>query len=94
MTIAWSEFQLGLDELIKTSGDRTDNRLAGKIAIITRLTDEEIKVLFPDPGDVKRLANLMEVVKGAGAKNEKINRIVANSEEFGGIILTLLAKFA
>jgi hypothetical protein len=36
----------------------------------------------------------MAIVKGAGDRNQKINRIVKNAEEFAGIILTLIAKFA
>jgi len=33
-------------------------------------------------------------VKSAGDRNAKINTIVSNAEEFGGVILTLLGKFA
>jgi len=61
---------------------------------ITRLTDDEIRKLFPDPADVKKLAELMEIVKRAGDRNQKINQIVAKAEELGGIVLTLLQKFA
>jgi hypothetical protein len=94
MTIDWDKFQGELDGLIDEAGDKTDKKLAGKISTITRMTDEEVKKLFPDPADVKKLAKLMEIVKRAGGRNDKINKIVANAEEFGGIILTLLGKFA
>ena len=43
---------------------------------------------------MKKLAELMQIVKQAGDRNEKINNIVTNGEKFGGIILSLLAKFA
>jgi len=43
---------------------------------------------------VKKLAELMEIVKKAGDRNEKINKIVSNIEEFGGIVVTLLGKLA
>jgi hypothetical protein len=94
MAINWDKFQSNLDQAIAEAGDRTDAKLAGKISGITRLTDEEIKRLFPDPADVKKLARLMEIVKRAGDRNEKINQIVENAEDVGGIILTLLSKFA
>lgn len=94
MALDWDKFQGDLDQIIEESGDKTDKKLAGKISTITRMTDEEVKKLFPDPADVKKLAELMEIVKRAGDKNEKINKLVANAEEFGGIILTLLGKFA
>ena len=94
MRINWEKFQSDLDRAIEDAGGRTDAKLAGKISSVTRLTDDEVKKLFPDPDDVKKLANLMEVVKGAGDRNQKVNRIVKNAEEFAGIILTLIAKFA
>jgi len=94
MPINWDKFQASLDENIERAGDKTDRELASQVSSITRLTDDEIKKLFPDPADVKTLAELMQVVKQAGARNDKVNEIVANAEKFSGIILTLLAKFA
>ena len=94
MAIDWDKFQDELDVLIDDAGEKTDKKLAGKISTITRMTDEEVKKLFPDLAVVKKLAELMELVKRAGDRNDKINKIVANAEEFGGIILTLLGKFA
>jgi len=35
-----------------------------------------------------------KIVKSAEDRNNKINRIVSNAEEFGGIVLSLLEKFA
>jgi hypothetical protein len=94
MPINWEKFQSDLNQAIEEAGERTDAKLAGKISAITRLTDDEVKKLFPDPADVKRLAELMEIVKGAGERNQKINQIVKNAEEFAGIVLTLLSKFS
>jgi len=93
MAIDWDKFQGELDGLIDEAGEKTDKKLAGKISTITRMTDDEVKKLFPDPADVKKLAELMELVKRAGDRNDKVNKIVSNAEEFGGIILTLLGKF-
>lgn len=94
MAIDWDKFQGEIDELIDDAGDRTDKKLAGKISGITRMTDEEVKKLFPDPADVKKLAELMEIVKRVADRDDKINKIVNNAEKFGGIILTLIGKFA
>jgi len=93
MAIDWDKFQGELDGLIDEAGEKTDRKLAGKISAITRMTDDEVKKLFPDPADVKKLAELMEIVKRAGDRNDKVNKIISNAEEFGGIILTLLGKF-
>jgi len=93
MPIDWNKFESDLDSIIKSGAQRADERLASKISSITRMTDDEVKELFPEPADVKKLAALMKVVKAAEERNTKINNIVANAEEFAGVILTLLDNF-
>ncbi|MDP3087660.1 MAG: hypothetical protein Q8M99_05675 [Methylotenera sp.] len=93
MAIDWDKFQNNIDQIAQDAGDKTDKKLAKEISSITKMTDDEVKKLFPDPADIKKLASLMEIVKKSGDRNEKINKIVANAEEFGGIIFTLLNKF-
>lgn len=94
MPINWDEFDNEIDNIIAESADETDQKLASKISSITRMTDDEVKELFPDAADVKKLTELMKVVKSSENRNNKINKIVDNAEEFGGIVLTLLSKFA
>jgi hypothetical protein len=94
MPIDWDQLEKDLDSTIEDSAKRTDAKLASKISSITRLTNDEIIELFPEPADVVKLAALMKIVKEADDRNTKINNIVAKSEEFAGVILTLLEKFA
>ncbi len=94
MAIDWDKFQNEVGGMVDNAGRRTDDRLASQISSITRLTDDEIKQLFPDPADVKKLAELMQIVKAAGSRNDKLNRLVANIENYGGVLLTLLGKVA
>ena len=94
MPVNWDQFENDVDVAITAAAGRTDQKLASKISSITRMTDDEIQELFPDPADVKKLTKLMKIVKSAEARNTQINNIVSNSEEFAGIILTLLSKFA
>lgn len=94
MTIDWDQFDKEVDQAIDEAALKTDEHLAARISSVTRLTDEEIMELFPEPADVKKLKTLMMVVKSAEDRNAKINQIVSNAEEFGGIVLTLLNKFA
>jgi hypothetical protein len=94
MAMDWDKFDKEIDRAAQKAGDRTDEKLASRISSVSRLTDEEIQELFPDPADVKRLKDLMKVVKSAGDRNDKINTIVSNAEDFGGVILTLLGKFS
>lgn len=93
MPINWEKFNREIDEIVETSAASTDERLASKISSITRMTDEEVQELFPEPSDVKKLTELMKMVKSAEDRNTKINNIVFNAEKFSGIILTLLSKY-
>lgn len=93
MPINWEEFNSGLDEEIQDAADATNDKLASKISSLTRMTDEEVKALFPEPSDIKKLSELMAIVKSAEDKNTKINNIVSNAEKFGGIMVTLIGKF-
>ena len=93
MAINWDKLHRNIDTIIDDSEGRTDARLASQISSVTRLTDDEVRKLFPDPADVKTLAELMEIVKRNTARNKKINNISENIDKFGGVVLTLLGKF-
>jgi len=93
MAVDWDAFDKELDSIVESAAARTDERLASKISSVTRMTDEEVKELFPEPGDAKKLAELMKIVTSATDRNTKINNIVQNSEKFAGVILGLLGKF-
>lgn len=88
----WTKLSTEIDSIIDGAAKRTDDKLAGKISSLTHLKDSEIQSMFPAPTDVKKFVELMEIVKSADAKNNKINQIIQNGEKFGGIILTLLDK--
>ena len=85
--------KINIDEIADEAAQKTDDVLAGKISSLTRMTDEEIKKLFPKAADAKKLIELMQIVKSAERRNQKISNIVDNSEKFAGTILTLLNKF-
>ena len=93
MPIDWNKLEYSIDEAVDNAAKKTDKKLASKISSITKLTDDEILKLFPKPSDVKKLFELMKIVKSGEKKNDKINKIVANSEKFTGIVVTLLSKF-
>ena len=91
MTLDFSN--IDIDVIADEAAQKTDDKLAGQISSLTRLTDAEIKKLFPKAGDVKKLVELMQIVKSAETRNKKITNIVENSEKFAGIVLKLLEKF-
>ena len=84
---------IDIDAISDDAVQKTDDKLAGQISSLTRMTDDEVKDLFPTAADSKRLAELMRIVKSAETRNTKISNIVDNSEKFAGIVLTLLDKF-
>lgn len=92
MPINWDEFDNEIDEIIEQSANETDEQLASKVSSLTRMTDDEVKEFFPNPADAKKLVKLMKIVKSSEDRNIKINKIVSNSEEFSGVVLTLLTK--
>lgn len=94
MPIDWDEFDTEIDAIIDTSAAETDARLASRVSTITRMTNDEIQELFPKPAEVKKLTELMKIVKSSEDRNNKINRLVTNAEKFGGIVLSLLQKFS
>ena len=92
MPINWKNFDENLDRAITESVYAVDTKLAAHISSITRLTDDEVNELFPKPDDLKKLADLLKIVKSAEDRNDKVSAIVKNSEDFAGIVLTLLTK--
>ncbi|MDA3926392.1 MAG: hypothetical protein PF904_17015 [Kiritimatiellae bacterium] len=83
---------IDLDAILDDAEQRTDDKLAGEISSLTRMTDAQIKELFPKTADATKLVELMQIVKTAEDRNTKVNNIVANSEKFAGTIVTLLDK--
>mgnify|MGYP001306966206 CR=1 FL=1 len=94
MPINWDDADAKLDQAVENAVKRTNDELAGTISSLTRLTDVEIKKLFPTPADVAQLVELMKVVKSADDRNAKINRIIKNTRGMAGAILTLVERFA
>ncbi len=93
MPIDWGQVLRDLNEIVDAGAQRADERLASKISSYTRMTDAEVKELFPEPADALKLGQLMKVVKAAEDRNTKINTIVSNAEKFAGVIVTLLDRF-
>lgn len=92
MSIDWEKFDNDLSQSIEESVRTVDAKLATQMSSITRLTDEEINELFPEPADLQNLSELLKVVKSAETKNNKVNAIISNSEKFAKVTLQLLEK--
>ena len=91
--IDWDGFDEKVKEASKKAAKRTDDQLALQLASITSLTQKEIQEIFPEKADVEKLSELMQIVKSSTSRNNKINKIVDDSEKFAGIIVDVLAKY-
>ena len=94
MPIDWDKVDSEVEQALDGAVKKTNDRLAGQISSLTRLTDTEIKKLFPTPADVEQLVSLMKIVRSADERNRKVNQLVKNIESVAGAVVTLLDKLA
>jgi hypothetical protein len=94
MPIDWEKLGKEIDAALKRAEKRTDDKLASRVASLTRLTEEEIKELFPTPADVDKLKKLMEIVKSDEDRNRKVVLLKTNIENVAETVVKLLEKFA
>lgn len=94
MSIDWDSFDKNVQQAIDNAADRTDTALAGRVASITRLTDAEVRDLFPAPADVQKLGELLKIVKNASDKNTRAHALVSNIESLATTVITLVEHFA
>ncbi len=92
MAVDWDNLNGNLDSILEDAANKTDAELGEKISSVTKLTQQEIKTMCPEPGDAKKLLELIQIVNSAESKNSKINQIVTNSEKFGKMIIAILSK--
>lgn len=90
--IDWDKFSKEVKEASKEAAEKTDAQLASEMAAITRLTQSEVQEIFPKKSDMEDFSELMKIVKSSTSRNEKVNKIVANSEKFGRVVVSLLGK--
>jgi hypothetical protein len=94
MPIDWEKLGKEIDAALKRAEKRTNDKLASRVASLTRLTEEEIKDLFPTPADVDKLKKLMEIVKSDEDRNRKVVLLKTNIENVAETVVKLLEKFA
>lgn len=88
----WDDLENRIGGLVDQAEEDTDDELATEMSSITRLTNKEVKELFPKPSDAQKLFELIRLVNEDTEKNEKINKLVANSEKFADIVITLVSR--
>jgi len=84
--------ELDFDRLLDEAEAETDAELASRISSLTRMTDAEIKELFPEKADKKKLVELMSIVKSSADMNEKKSKLIGNIGKFADTVITVLKK--
>lgn len=94
MTIDWDSLQASIDSEIEAAATETSTCLASQASSLTKLSDDEIKQLFPTPEDVQKLKSLMDIVKSSEDENTKVNRLVNNMQDLGGTAIKIINAIA
>lgn len=87
------ELMDNFDEISTKAKEEADREVGDKISSVTKMTAEEVKELFPDTEEQKKLAELVQIVKSSDDHNQKVNAVIGRAEEFSGIVVKLLGRF-
>lgn len=84
--------QDSFEAILDEAEDLTQKELKNRISSLTRLSDADIQSICPEKEDKVALAELMKIVDGASSENAKKKQLADNLEQFGVIVLRILAK--
>ena len=71
----------------------TNRQLAGELAKLTPLTEEQVSRLLPRKTDKQRLKKLIEIVNSSASQNQKLAVLTSNLSELGDVTLKVLTKY-
>ena len=94
MDIDWDELEKKAKKAAEEASIEADEELASDISSITRLTDENIQELCPEPADKEKLTKLLRIVKSATSHNTKVAELQQSIGDYIGIIIKLIAKLS
>tara|TARA_R110002049_G_scaffold307450_1_gene507975 strand:- start:157 stop:441 length:285 start_codon:yes stop_codon:yes gene_type:complete len=81
------------DSISKQAEEDANEEIGDKISSVTKMSKEEVKELFPERGEQKKLIELMRIVKSSNDHNKKLNAIADRAKDFSGVVVKLLDKF-
>jgi len=82
------------EEIRRKAKEKSDAEFASTASSLTRLTDEEIKEITPNPLDKEKFSELMAIVKDATKSNEAKAQAIKNISGLANIAVKLLEKLA
>jgi len=71
----------------------TNRQLAGELAKLTPLTEEQVNGLLPRKVDKQRLKKLIGMVNSSASQNRKLAFLTSNLSELGVVVLKVLTKY-
>ena len=71
----------------------TNEQLAGELAKLTPLTEEQISSILPTKADKQRLKQLIDIVSSSASQNQKVASLASNFSELGTVVLKVLTTF-
>lgn len=88
----WEEFRKKARLAASNAAEKTNEELADDMSSIVALSKKEIQDIFPEKSEMEDFSELMEIVKSSTSRNNKVSKIVDNSEKFAKVIVLLLNK--
>jgi hypothetical protein len=79
-------------DILDAADSLTQAELKNRISSLTRLSEADIQSICPEKQDKVALAKLLQIVNGAVSDNAKKKQLAENLEQFGVILLRILAK--
>jgi hypothetical protein len=71
----------------------TNKQLAGELAKLTPLTEEQISSLLPTKTEKQGLRQLIDIVNSSASQNQKMASLTSNFSELGGVVLKVLTTY-
>lgn len=90
--INWDGLIKEFQHAFNHANSESNQSIINKIILLTKLTENDIKVLFPQNADIEKLLELLKIIKSDKERNVKINLIKENIETLSPTILSLLEK--
>jgi hypothetical protein len=71
----------------------TNEQLAGELAKLTPLTEEQVSSLLPTKVEKQRLKQLIDIVSSSASQNQKVASLTSNFSELGTVVLKVLTRY-
>ena len=71
----------------------TDRQLAGELAKLTPLTEQQVNDLLPTKVEKQRLRQLIKIVNSSASQNEQVATLASSFSELGTVVLKMLTAY-